>query len=42
MEPLASGYFPLQALMRAQGWLLVPPESEGFQSGATVDMYPLP
>ena len=27
-EPLASGYWPAQALTRADGWVLVPPESE--------------
>jgi molybdopterin molybdotransferase len=42
VEPLASGYFPLQSLTRAAGWVLVPPESEGFAAGATVDLRPLP
>ena len=42
VEPLASGYFPLQSLTRATGWVLVPPESEGFAAGATVDLRPLP
>ena len=33
VEPLASGYWPVQALTRADGWVLVPPESEGFAAG---------
>jgi molybdopterin biosynthesis enzyme len=42
LEPLASGYFPIQALARAAGWILVPPELEGYPPGATVRMHPLP
>jgi molybdopterin molybdotransferase len=42
VEPLATGYFPLQALARADGWILVPPESEGFPAGAMVEVRPLP
>jgi molybdopterin molybdotransferase len=42
VEPLASGYFALQALTRAAGWILVPPASEGFPAGATVPLQPLP
>jgi molybdopterin biosynthesis enzyme len=42
IQPLASGFFPASALTRADGWILVPPESEGFAAGATVDMRPLP
>jgi molybdopterin biosynthesis enzyme len=41
-EPLASGYWPMQALARADGWVLVPPESEGFAAGATLEMRPFP
>ena len=41
-EPLASGFLPLQALVRADGWLLVPAESEGYPAGATIAMRPLP
>src|SRR5262249_46558243 len=33
-EPIASGYVPLSALAQADGWILVPPESEGFPPGA--------
>jgi molybdopterin biosynthesis enzyme len=42
VEPLAAGTFPLQALARAAGWVLVPPESEGYPSGSTVTVNPLP
>jgi molybdopterin biosynthesis enzyme len=42
VEPLASGYLPLQALARADGWILVPPESEGFPAGAMVEVRSFP
>jgi molybdopterin molybdotransferase len=42
VEPIAAGCFPLHALAQANGWLLVPPEREGFPAGATVDMHALP
>ena len=42
IEPLASGFFAWSALARADGWILVPPESEGFAAGATVETRPLP
>jgi len=42
VEPIASGSFPLHALTRADGWVLVAPEREGFPPGATIDMHPLP
>ena len=42
VEPLASGYFPLQSLARAAGWIFVSPESEGFPPGATVELRPFP
>jgi len=35
-EPLAARYLPLSALARADGWILVPPESEGYPAGTTV------
>jgi molybdopterin molybdotransferase len=35
-EPLASNYLPLSVLARANGWILVPAESEGYQAGTTV------
>ncbi|MCC6947525.1 MAG: molybdopterin-binding protein [Bradyrhizobiaceae bacterium] len=41
-EPLGTGLFSLAALVRANGWVLVPPESEGFSVGAAVDMRLLP
>jgi molybdopterin biosynthesis enzyme len=42
VEPLAFGYFPLQALARAEGWILVPPGSEGYAAGATVEVMRFP
>jgi molybdopterin molybdotransferase len=42
VEALASGYFPLHALAKADGWILVPAESEGFPAGAKVVLRPLP
>jgi molybdopterin biosynthesis enzyme len=36
--PLSSGPSTLAALARADGWLLVPPGSEGYAAGATVEM----
>jgi len=41
-EPLASGYLSHSALARADGWILVPPESEGYPPGAQVAVRPLP
>lgn len=41
-EPLATGYWPLQALARANGWVLVPAASEGWPAGTRVDVRPLP
>jgi molybdopterin molybdotransferase len=42
VEPLASGYLSLQSLARADGWMLVPAESEGYPAGTAVEMRPLP
>jgi molybdopterin biosynthesis enzyme len=42
VEPLASGYWPMQAIARADGWVLVPPESEGFAAGTRLDMRAFP
>jgi len=42
VEPLASGYLTLQSLTRADGYVMVPAESEGFAAGATVEMRFLP
>jgi molybdopterin molybdotransferase len=41
-EPIASGYWPLQALARANGWILVPGDSEGYPAGAQVVVRALP
>jgi molybdopterin biosynthesis enzyme len=42
VEPIASGYMPLHALTAADGWVLVPPDSEGYQAGARVVVRPFP
>ena len=39
-EPIASGYVPLAALAQADGWILVPPESEGYPPGSEVMVRP--
>ncbi len=41
-EPLASKYLPLSALTQADGWVLVPAESEGYSAGAGVQVRPWP
>lgn len=38
-KPLAVGEWPLQALARADAWLLVPGNHEGFAAGEPVDAY---
>lgn len=42
VEPLASGYFPLQALARAEGWIMIAPDSEGYAAGSSVEVMPFP
>ena len=42
VEPLASGHWPMQAMTRADGWVLVPAESEGFPAGAQLEMRAFP
>ena len=42
IEPVAAGPFPLHAMAGADGFVLVPAESEGFPEGATVEMRPIP
>jgi len=42
LMPLAAGYLPLQALAGADGYVLVPADSEGFAAGTRVVMRPLP
>jgi molybdopterin molybdotransferase len=41
-EPIASGIFPWSALLNADGWILVPPDSEGFAAGTAVEVRSLP
>jgi molybdopterin biosynthesis enzyme len=41
-EPLASGYWPLQAIAEADGWIEVPPGSEGYPANAEVVVRPWP
>jgi molybdopterin molybdotransferase len=42
VEPLATRYLPLSSLTRADGWILVPAESEGYAAGTTVLVRPWP
>jgi molybdopterin molybdotransferase len=42
VEPVASGYLPLQSLIKAEGWILVPADSEGHPEGARVIVRPWP
>ena len=42
VEPIAANVFPLQALARADGYIVVPAHSEGHPPGATVEMRALP
>ncbi len=42
VEPLASRYLPLATLAHADGWIVVPTESEGLPAGAHVNVRPLP
>jgi molybdopterin biosynthesis enzyme len=42
VEPLGAGYLPLQTLVRAEGWILVPADSEGHAEGARVVVRPWP
>ena len=41
-DPLASRYLPLSALARADGYVLVPAESEGYSAGSAVRVWPWP
>jgi molybdopterin biosynthesis enzyme len=41
-EPIASGYWPLSAIVRVNGWILVPADSEGYPAGAEVVLRPWP
>jgi molybdopterin biosynthesis enzyme len=42
IEPLASHYLPLQTLARADGWILIPADSEGYPAGTSVPVRPWP
>ena len=42
VEPLASKYLPLATLTQADGWIVIPAESEGLPPGARVTVRPLP
>lgn len=39
-EPRAAGYLSLTALARSDGWIVVPPDSEGFAAGTPVAVQP--
>jgi molybdopterin biosynthesis enzyme len=41
-DPLASGYLSFEALTGSDGWIVVPPESEGFAAGTQVAVRPWP
>jgi molybdopterin molybdotransferase len=41
-EPLGSGYLSLTALSRSDGWITIPPDSEGFAAGSQVAVNPWP
>jgi molybdopterin biosynthesis enzyme len=42
VEPLAAGYLSLTALARSDGWIVVPPDSEGYAAGTPVAVRPWP
>jgi molybdopterin biosynthesis enzyme len=42
VEPVASGYLSMQALAHAEGWILIPADSEGHAPGARVVVRPWP
>ena len=41
-EPMAANYLPLSVLARADGYVVVPPESEGSSAGSAVRVWPWP
>jgi molybdopterin molybdotransferase len=41
-EPVGSKVFPMEALTRADGWAVVPADSEGYPPGSTIEMHALP
>jgi molybdopterin biosynthesis enzyme len=42
VEPLATRYLPLSSLTRADGWILVPADGEGYAAGSAVQVRPWP
>ena len=40
--PIASGYVPLSALVQANGWIFIAPESEGYPAHTEVMIRPWP
>jgi molybdopterin biosynthesis enzyme len=42
IEPIAAEHFPLHAMAQADGYVVVPPASEGYAAGSVVEMWPLP
>ena len=40
--PLASGYLPMQAMLRADGYIVVPAQSEGYPAGSVVAVRAMP
>lgn len=42
VEPLASGHWSMQAIAQADGYIVVPPQSEGHAEGTSVAVRPLP
>ena len=42
VEPVAQGYLSMQALAHAEGWILIPADSEGHQAGSRVVVRPWP
>jgi molybdopterin biosynthesis enzyme len=41
-EPLAAGYLSFESLARSDGWIVIPPDCEGFQVGTPVAVKPWP
>jgi molybdopterin molybdotransferase len=41
-EPLASGYLSFMSLIKSNGWIVAPAESEGFPAGTEVAVHPWP
>ena len=42
VEPVAQGYLSMQALAHAEGWILIPADSEGHAAGSRVVVRPWP